>query len=169
MLSCHLAPADNTSNSCGQSEALLDSVYDDIDNIFYSKGGFIIPNKEKQAIEATGGSASYGEIQAGGVDTLLRYLALDSSSVFVDLGCGRGRAVLQVALHSPVGRAVGIELSASRLEQADMALEHLQQHGCTLRPVEFRLDDFSKCNLEDGTHFYLCSTAFGAGICRYDD
>jgi hypothetical protein len=24
----------------------------------------------------------------------------------------------------------------------------------------------STCNLEDGTHFYLCSTAFGAGICR---
>jgi len=95
-----------------------------------------------------------------------RYLALDSSSVFVDLGCGRGRAVLQVALHSPAGRVIGVELSASRLEQAELALDQLQQRGCQLRPVEFRLDDLSKCNLEDGTHFYLCSTAFGAGICR---
>jgi len=72
MLSCHLAPADNTGSSCAQSEALLESVYHDIDNIFYSKGGFIIPDKEKRAIEATGSSASYGEVQAGGVDTLLR-------------------------------------------------------------------------------------------------
>jgi len=91
---------------------------------------------------------------------------MDSSSVFVDLGCGRGRAVLQVAAHSPAARAVGLELSESRLEQAEMALQDLQDQGVQLRPVEFRQADLSSCSLEDGTHFYLCSTAFGAGICR---
>jgi hypothetical protein len=91
---------------------------------------------------------------------------MDSSSVFVDLGCGRGRAVLQVAMHSTVSKAVGIELSESRLEQAEAALEVLQQQGVPLRPVELRHADLSSCSLQEGTHFYLCSTAFGAGICR---
>lgn len=91
---------------------------------------------------------------------------MDSSSVFVDLGCGRGRAVLQVAAHSPAGRVLGLELSDSRLEQAEMALDALQQQGVALRPVEFQQADLSNCSLTEGTHFYLCSTAFGAGICR---
>lgn len=98
---------------------------------------------------------------------ICRYLALDSSSLFVDLGSGRGRAVLQVAMHSPVAKAIGIELSESRLEQAEMALGVLQQQGHYLRPVEFRQADLSSCDLDEGTHFYLCSTAFGAGICRF--
>eukprot|EP00882_Tetradesmus_deserticola_P021414 GHRQ01023185.1.p2 GENE.GHRQ01023185.1~~GHRQ01023185.1.p2 ORF type:complete len:153 (-),score=34.57 GHRQ01023185.1:303-761(-) len=93
-------------------------------------------------------------------------LAMDSSSVFVDLGCGRGRAVLQVAMHSTVSKAVGIELSQSRLEQAEAALEVLQQQGVAMRPVELRHADISSCSLQEGTHFYICSTAFRAGICR---
>lgn len=91
---------------------------------------------------------------------------MDSSSVFVDLGCGRGRAVLQVAANSPAARVVGLELSESRLDQAEMALQQLQEQGVQLRPVEFQQADLSSCSLTDGTHFYLCSTAFGAGICR---
>jgi len=74
MLSHHLHEQHNHNNttSCCTSDALLDSLYDDLDNIFYSKGGFVIPKAEKQAIEATGGSASYGEIQAPGIDMLTR-------------------------------------------------------------------------------------------------
>lgn len=98
---------------------------------------------------------------------LCRHLALDSSSVFVDLGCGRGRTVLQVAMHSPAAKAIGLELSESRLEQAELAFEQLRHQDVQLRPVEFRQADLSSCSLEDGTHFYLCSTAFGAGICRW--
>jgi tRNA G46 methylase TrmB len=91
---------------------------------------------------------------------------MDSSSVFVDLGSGRGRAVLQVAAHSTAQRVVGLELSESRLEQAELALQQLEQQGVQLQPVEFKQADLSSCDLTDGTHFYLCSTAFGAGICR---
>jgi hypothetical protein len=43
----------------------------------------------------------------------------------------------------------------------------LQQQGVPLRPVELRHADLSSCSLQEGTHFYLCSTAFGAGICRW--
>lgn len=86
--------------------------------------------------------------------------------MFVDLGCGRGRAVLQVALHSTVAKAVGLELSESRLEQAELAAGLLQRQGLALAPVEFRQEDLSSCSFDEGSHFYLCSTAFGASICR---
>ncbi|WIA31873.1 hypothetical protein OEZ86_002738 [Tetradesmus obliquus] len=154
-------------SSCVTSEQQLEDIYDLLDQeIFFSKGGYVIPKRERAKIDATGGDATYGEVQASGVDVLLRYLAMDSSSVFVDLGCGRGRAVLQVAMHSTVRKAIGIELSESRLEQAEAALEVLQQQGVPLQPVELRHADLSSCSLQEGSHFYLCSTAFGAGICR---
>jgi hypothetical protein len=38
------------------------------------QGGFVIPKRERQLIDATGGSSSYGEIQAPGVDQLLKYV-----------------------------------------------------------------------------------------------
>jgi len=66
----------------------------------------------------------------------------------------------------PVAKAIGIELSETRLDQAGLALQQLQQQGCQLRPVSFEQADLSQCSLQEGTHFYLCSTAFGAGICR---
>ncbi|KAF8071013.1 d [Scenedesmus sp. PABB004] len=149
------------------SSRVLDGIYDRLDGeIFFSKGGFVIPRGEKARIDASGGGASYGEVLPSGIDVLIRHLALDSSSVFVDLGAGRGTAVLQVALHSQVSRAVGLELSETRLEQAELALAALRAQGATLRPVEFQQADLSTCSLEEGTHFYLCSTAFGAAICR---
>ncbi|KAF6265815.1 S-adenosyl-L-methionine-dependent methyltransferase [Scenedesmus sp. NREL 46B-D3] len=171
LLDQHLADLSGSStpavNSCLTSEQQLEEIYNVLDEeVFFSKGGYVIPKRERAKIDATGGDATYGEVQASGVDTLLRYLAMDSSSVFVDLGCGRGRAVLQVAMHSTVSKAVGIELSESRLEQAEAALEVLQQQGVALQPIELRHADLSSCSLQEGTHFYVCSTAFGAGICR---
>lgn len=65
-----------TSSSCaagaGRLESLLDEVYEAIDEVFYSKGGFKIPPAERKLIDATGGSSSYGEIEASGIDQLLR-------------------------------------------------------------------------------------------------
>jgi hypothetical protein len=145
---------------------VLDRLYDDVDSIFFSKGGYVIPKSERAAIDATGGSATYGEVLAAGVDQLVEYMCLDKNSIFCDLGCGRGRTVLQVAMHTNVRATLGIELSDTRLEQARMVLQQLHQEGQTLRPVEFQHADLSTCDLTEATHFYLCSTAFGAGICR---
>jgi hypothetical protein len=75
--------------------------------------------------------------------------------------------VLQVAANSPAARVIGLELSGSRLEQAELALQQLQEQGVELQPVQFRQADLSSCDLTEGTHFYMCSTAFGAGICRW--
>lgn len=59
--------------SCVQDvEPLLDACYNAIDEVFFSKGGFVIPPRERKLIDATGGSASYGEVEAAGVRQLLR-------------------------------------------------------------------------------------------------
>lgn len=99
MLDCHLAdqqrqhsrsssstPAASASSSSSDAastayqhrsacstEVLLDAIYESLDEqLFFSKGGFVIPPREKRRIDSTGGSASYGEVQAAGVDALLR-------------------------------------------------------------------------------------------------
>lgn len=168
MLDVHAADlAAPRRTSCTDSDAELDALYDGLDEqLFFSKGGFVIPPRETRAIDASGGSAAYGEVSAAGLDVLRWHLGLEDDSVFVDLGCGRGRALLQVALHGPVSRCVGLELSESRLEQAATALSTLREQGADLAPVRLVRADLAQADLDVGSHFYLCSTAFGAGLCR---
>lgn len=59
--------------------------------------------------------------------------------------------------------AIGIELSATRHEQATWVVEQLQQkHGRRLDHVQLLEDDVTSCSYQGGTHFLLCSTAFSA-------
>lgn len=60
-------------SSCRESDALLDQIFEVLDEeVFFSKGAYVIPGREKKQIDATGGSASYGEVQATGIDQLMR-------------------------------------------------------------------------------------------------
>jgi hypothetical protein len=60
-------------NSCVASEQQLEDIFDVLDQeVFFSKGGYVIPKRERAKIDATGGDATYGEVQASGVDVLLR-------------------------------------------------------------------------------------------------
>jgi hypothetical protein len=77
LLDQHLTDLSSSStqmvNSCVASEQQLEEIYDVLDDeIFFSKGGYVIPKRERAKIDATGGDATYGEVQASGVDVLLR-------------------------------------------------------------------------------------------------
>lgn len=51
--------------------------------------------------------------------------------------------------------------------QAEWAIEQVQQHGGLVRSlVELQQADIMSCNLEGGTHFFVCSTAFSGSACR---
>lgn len=143
----------------------LELLYEDLEETFYSKRGYIIPKKERLMIDNTGGSGVYGEVLGdGGIDKILSKLELTESSVFVDLGSGLGRAVFQVALSTPA-RAIGIELSDTRQQQARWILDQLSQKYDMSR-VELRTEDITTCDFEGGTHFLLLSTAFSASGVR---
>ncbi|GBF90034.1 histone methylation protein [Raphidocelis subcapitata] len=151
---------------------LLASVYEQLDEeIFFSKGGWKIPPRERALIDAvSAGAAAYGEILPGGIDELLELFDLGPSDTFCDLGSGIGRVVLHAAMQSRVGAAVGLELSDSRLEQAEAAAEVLSGLGVPLRPARFARADLGSCDLEAASggagHYFACSTAFGAALCR---
>lgn len=153
--------------ACSELHEKLGLIYDELDDtVFFSKGGYSIPKKERLAIDATGGSATYGEVLHSGISQLMAALSMDRRSVFYDIGSGTGRVVLQVACNSCAGKAVGVELSSTRHQQAVAALEVLEAGGTQHRPVEFHNADVASFPFHDGTHFFLCSTAFGAALCR---
>ncbi|GIL75093.1 hypothetical protein Vretimale_7786 [Volvox reticuliferus] len=102
----------------GLMSQVLDALYDDAEEVFNSKRGYMIPKREAALVDSTGGSATYGETTGDGVMRLLRNVPLQPDDVLVDLGSGLGRLVLQVACSANIRRCVGIELSASRHEQA---------------------------------------------------
>lgn len=86
--------------------------------------------------EDLGRSGIYGELLPAGLRSILDHAAgepgalpVDAGDVFVDLGSGRGRSLLQVALTTPA-QAIGIELSAERTQVAENALNQLAR----LRP-----------------------------------
>ncbi|KAJ9506646.1 hypothetical protein QJQ45_003730 [Haematococcus lacustris] len=152
--------------------------------MYLSKGGYLIPSKEQRRIEASGGSATYGEVTTCGIDSLISQIwhrhadnpLSKQGPVFMDLGSGLGRVVLQVAL--ACGHAfqhyIGLELSSTRLDQSEQVLSWLREElgrdpaaADALACVDFYQEDVtSSAVLAEATHVFMCSTAFGAGACR---
>jgi len=74
------------------------------------------------------------------------FLKIARGSSILDIGCGTGDDVLALAeLVGPNGKAVGIDNSKSLIEEANQRLKQTQF------PVEFRVGDVNKLDLEDNT------------------
>jgi tRNA G46 methylase TrmB len=98
--------------------------------------------------------------------------------VFIDLGSGLGRVVMQAALlcGRQFSRYIGLELSTSRLEQAETVLARLREEAGrqqdiaasdALARVDFYEEDVTQSPwLDAASHVFICSTAFGAVACR---
>jgi hypothetical protein len=105
------------------SEQQLEVIYDLLDQeIFFSKGGYVIPKRERAKIDATGGDATYGEVQAAGVDVLLRCV---SSRRWLCLHTSMLLAVLQHVVAGGGGLACSLILPLSAASSS-----------CTLRCAE---------------------------------
>mmetsp|Transcript_9252 Transcript_9252/g.30561 ORF Transcript_9252/g.30561 Transcript_9252/m.30561 type:complete len:488 (-) Transcript_9252:28-1491(-) len=85
------------------------------------------PPASQPVLKGANGCSTYGELTAEGTRTLLNVLARPlRSAIFVDLGSGSGRVVLQAAMETEALASVGVELSPTRARLAERALAWLE-------------------------------------------
>lgn len=87
---------------------------------------------------------------------ILAYLKPDHEDTFIDIGCGKGRAVF-LAAQLPLKKVMGIELDKHHTSDALKNLKHLKSKRS---PVEILYADASKADIKDGTIYFL-SNPFG--------
>ncbi|CAB9515041.1 Histone methylation protein DOT1 [Seminavis robusta] len=130
--------------------------------------------------------ATYGEITSAGARQLFYHMGLSTDDtgneeeeiVFVDLGSGRGKLILQAYMELPrLSKATGIELASPRHDTAVTAWTDLQSTARKLRfggqpenessskiikeaTVEFLNEDFLEVDLSNVTHMYISSLCF---------
>lgn len=151
-----------------------------INTLYKEKSGFRIPDKEKECIKTAGGDHTYGEITYPSCAFLLDTLHLTADDKFVDMGCGIGKFVVQAALTTEVGSAVGIELSETRCSCAQDMLKpvkglyetcvkaeneirkKLQQPQLkrVKKDIRFIHSDMLKVDISDATVVFMCATCF---------
>ncbi|MCF7800077.1 methyltransferase domain-containing protein [Candidatus Babeliales bacterium] len=133
-----------------------------IEKIYKNISGFGINGNESKFISDMGGNSTYGEITYESVENLAKTLNLNKKSVFYDLGCGVGKAVLQVYLNFPVKKSVGVELSKTRIEKAAAIKKQVKMDKklAKNRKLKFYKENMTKISLKDATAVYLCSTCF---------
>lgn len=125
-------------------------------NTFYHRvhRGYGISEEERYEVNNVGGSDVYGELLPEATLQLLGALELKREDVFVDLGCGTGKVVLLSAMFSEVGRAVGLELSETRVKSACEAISRAKmERRCSI----FKEDFLTTPQLMDATVCYGCN------------
>jgi len=134
--------------------------------------GYSIESDEEEAISKTSGDESswwrqavvmvtqcsqnaavYGELEIDGVHTLVSLLGLKSEDIFWDLGCGVGKALLQVALETDA-KCMGVELSSTRVDYGIAALKKFDQ-----LPFPHLTDEEKRNTLQD-FHLHSCIGLF---------
>lgn len=109
-------------------------------------------------------SETYGEILFESVSKLLSVIPFTENDIFVDLGSGLGKVVLQVFLQTLVKEARGIEIKPYLHEQALIAAHHLQrelpQYFENRRQLTLFSGDFLKIPLTTATIILMGSPCF---------
>lgn len=102
--------------------------------------------------------ATYGEILQSGISLILSKIILTPDDLFLDLGSGTGRVVLQVYLEKGVS-SCGIEFIEKRHKIAEQSLLDLQSkvnHPLIL----FIQGDFFTMDWSQATIIFMCNTCF---------
>jgi len=120
----------------------------DYDDAYYKD-----KNQNKTDIDST-----YGEILPNAVSKLINNLTIKEDDVFVDLGCGNGKVVVQFYLQTPVKESLGIEFSTTRYNQAKKVLENIKEKKH--KKISYIRNNFLNVDVSHGTIFYSASTCF---------
>lgn len=127
--------------------------------------GFEIPPEDERRVERSRGSSVYGELMPTATLRLLAQLELRPRDHFVDLGSGLGKVVLLAAMTTAVGRALGVELSPARVAVAERVLSRARRERIPgVSRAAFVEHDMMRCDLDEATVIYTCSTAFSSAF-----
>jgi SAM-dependent methyltransferase len=128
------------------------------------------PAEERRLINASHGETGlkddnahvYGEPAPLTSDLMLKGLGAGADDVIYDLGCGRGFFLMQALMTTPIRKAVGVELSASRVNIGKQARQMLLDQGLLIpgKELELREQDMAKTNMDDATLVYMDSVFY---------
>ena len=152
------------------ASAYLEDIFAQIPNSGIDDFRKDTPDAERALVNASHGEAGikddnahvYGEPTPVTSDLMLNRLALTGQDVLYDLGCGRGFFLMQALLTTPVRRAVGVELAASRLAIGQRARQLMLDQGLMPpgKTLELREEDMAQTGLEEATVVYMDSVFF---------
>jgi SAM-dependent methyltransferase len=98
----------------------------------------------------------------------LRREQIGPEDVFVDIGCGMGRVLVQAA-RRPFGRVVGVDISSELIAIARQNLDVLGNR-LPCKNVELMVVDALEWQIpDDATHLYLYNTVVGDALRRLID
>jgi SAM-dependent methyltransferase len=128
--------------------------------LYQTVNGFYLSQQARTRCDAI--DYTYGEIEFLPFIALLSLSKIDHNTVFYDLGCGVGKAVLACAMIYPVRHSVGVELLAelhvTACQQAKK-LAALENYHEQAKKISFIHGDFLDVNLNDATFIFINSTA----------
>lgn len=134
--------------------AVFDAQYQSINGALISRKA----RKNNDAIEFI-----YGEIEFLPFIALLSLVKPNANTVFYDLGCGVGKAVLACAMVYPVAKSAGIELLpelySTACQQKDQ-LASIGNYSYCIDSIVFYNADFLLANYDDATLIFINSTTF---------
>ena len=97
----------------------------------------------------------------GRLERMLRFLIPTEEDVFVDLGCGKGRAVFLAAMQ-PFKKVIGIEINKKLY---DVALKNAGTVRSRRAPLQFIYADAADFDPKEGTIFFMFNP-FGASVLK---
>lgn len=97
---------------------------------------------------------------------VLETLLLPQGSTFVDVGCGKGKALLIAAEYPFIKRAVGIELAGSLCRIAEGNVARLKERQRLQKPVSVIEGDAVGADYTNGENIFFMNNPFDARLMR---
>lgn len=129
-------------------------------SVYQETNGFFLSQKARQKQDAL--DYVYGEIEFVSFSALLSLVGPDEQTIFYDLGCGIGKAVLACAMVYPIEKSVGVEVFSELYFAACnqiKALEGIEEYHELSKKIEFIHGDFFEVNLDEATLIFINATA----------
>lgn len=149
--------------------AHLDDIFEQIPNSSIDDFRRETPDEERKRVNASHGEAGlkedkahiYGEPAPATTDLMLRRLGVGENDVLYDLGSGRGYFLMQALLTTPLRKAVGVELAASRVAVGKAARKMMEEQGLLRgKSLDLREQDMARADYADATVVYMDSVFY---------